>query len=201
MHVIVDYGAGNIASILKACNDIEFNVVVSKNPEMIKNADSLILPGVGAFGAAMEQLNNTGLIPLIKEHVSLGKPFLGICLGMQLLYETSYEMGKFQGLGFLKGEVVPFKNTLKVPHMGWNQLTFNKPEHPILSGIKEDDYVYFVHSYYVKTKETDVVAYTPYGVDVPAIVAKNKVVGMQFHPEKSGTVGKALLKAYKERML
>ena len=197
-HVIIDYGAGNIASIMKACEDIGFDVVLSKDKELIKRADSLILPGVGAFKEAMDQLVKTGLVPLINEHVDANKPFLGICLGMQLLYQKSYEMGVHEGLGFLEGDVIPLDSSKKVPHMGWNQLVFKQKNDPLLAQVKEGDYVYFVHSYYVKSNEDYLVAYANYSDLIPAIVKKERVVGMQFHPEKSGAVGKALLKAYKE---
>ncbi len=197
-HVIIDYGAGNIASIMKACHESGLEAVLSHQPDVIKNAESLILPGVGAFKEAMDKLEESGLIPLIKQHVHDDKPFLGICLGMQLLYEKSFEMGEHRGLGFLEGQVVPLETTVKVPHMGWNQLRFSQPGNPLIKTIKENDYVYFVHSYYVQSKDQYLVAYAEYGNVIPAIVQKGRVVGMQFHPEKSGRTGKALLNAYKE---
>lgn len=199
-HVILDYNVGNLDSVLNGFLKVGVDAVVSKDPKVIMNADSLILPGVGAFKDAMISLEESGLIPYIMKHIEQGKFLFGICLGMQLLYESSYEFGRYKGLGILKGDIVRFDNTLKVPHMGWNNLLF-KTSDPLLKYIKEGDYVYFVHSYYVKENNDEVLAYAEYGVDVPAIIRKGNVYATQFHPEKSGEVGLNILKAYGEMIL
>ncbi len=198
MHVIIDYDVGNLGSVIQSFKKAGFTLEVSKDPEVIKSAQSLILPGVGAFEGAMKALENTGIIPLIHDHVKQGKPLLGICLGMQLLYESSDEYGLHKGLGILPGQITKFKVDLNIPHMGWNSLRFEQPNHPVLKYIEPGDYVYFVHSYYAVNTAATLVADTDYDVSVPAITAKDNVVGMQFHPEKSGPVGARLLKAYKE---
>lgn len=197
MNVIIDYDVGNLESVRKAFLQVGLETVISKDKDVLKNATSLILPGVGAFNESMEALKKSGLIPSIKAHVASGKYLFGICLGMQLLYEKSYEFGEFEGLGLLKGTIDYLDVDLKVPHMGWNTLNFDQT-HPLLKYIKEGDYVYFVHSYYVNTKEDNIVASANYGLKVPAIVAKNNIIATQFHPEKSGDVGLNILKAYKE---
>lgn len=196
MIAIIDYGVGNLNSIQNALEKLGHESMITHKSEDLYAADGIILPGVGAFNDAIKSLKATGLVEDIVKCVEDGKPLLGICLGMQLLYEKSYEDGEWEGLGILKGNVVKFDESLKVPHMGWNNLTF-KREDPILKYIKQDDYIYFVHSYYVDTLE-DAIAYTEYGVQVPAIVGKGSVYGMQFHPEKSGEVGLNLLKAFGE---
>ncbi len=201
MIVIIDYSVGNLFSVKNALSKIGIENKISSDKDEIMKADALILPGVGAFRDAMNSLENSGLIPTIKEFIKTGKPLLGICLGMQLLYEKSYEYGEYQGLGFIKGEICPMKSDLvqdlKVPHMGWNNLKFNK-NNEVLKYINEDDYVYFVHSFYAKSNWDEVVAYVDYDVKIPAIVNNGNVYGMQFHPEKSGDVGLNLLKAYGE---
>lgn len=196
MIAIIDYGVGNLNSIQNALEKLGYESMITHKSEDLYAADGIILPGVGAFNDAIKSLRATGLVEDIVKCVEDGKPLLGICLGMQLLYEKSYEDGDWEGLGILKGNVVKFDDSLKVPHMGWNNISF-KREDPILKYIKEDDYIYFVHSYYVDTLE-DAIAYTEYGVKVPAIVGKGSVYGMQFHPEKSGEVGLNLLKAFGE---
>ncbi len=198
MHVIIDYDVGNLGSVIQSFKKAGFDLRVSRDVAVIKSADSLILPGVGAFKGAMDALRNTGLIPYIYEHVKQGKPLLGICLGMQLLYESSDEFGLHEGLGLLPGKITRFQTELNVPHMGWNQLTFNQPNHPILKYIEPNDYVYFVHSYLAITTDDTIIAQTNYDGKVPAITGVNAVYGMQFHPEKSGPVGAKLLRAYKE---
>lgn len=201
---IIDYGMGNLFSVSKALDRLKVEYFTSEKKEELSKADSLILPGVGSFKDAMERLNATGLAEMVKQFVQSGKPLLGICLGMQLLFEQSEENGKTKGLGILPGEVIRFSGKgYKVPHMGWNQLSFQKKS-PILSQINED-YVYFVHSYFVSTDAKDVViASCQYDVEVPAIVGRNNVYGMQFHPEKSGKLGMELLRNFteftKERM-
>ena len=197
MNIIVDYGLGNIASVSRAFEKVGIQTKISSNIDEIKNADSLILPGVGAFRDAINSLNNMNLVPVIKEHVEKGKFLIGICLGMQLLYEKSYENGEYEGLGLIEGSVEKLDIDLKVPHMGWNNLKFNKDDE-ILKYIKEDDYVYFVHSYYINSSNKELVAYTNYEEIVPSIVRKGNVYGIQFHPEKSSQVGLNIIKAYGE---
>ncbi|MBZ4684067.1 MAG: imidazole glycerol-phosphate synthase subunit HisH [Fusobacteriaceae bacterium] len=201
MIAIIDYSVGNLHSIKSALDFLGVENIITNKEEDIRKAKALILPGVGAFRDAINSLKATGLIPVIKEEVEKGKYLLGICLGMQLLYEKSYEFGEYEGLGFLKGNICSIKEdltdkTLKVPHMGWNNLIFKQKDNPITKYIKENDYVYFVHSYYVKSDFSEVVGYTNYDVNIPAIVNHKNIFGMQFHPEKSGTVGLNLLKAY-----
>lgn len=198
MIAIIDYGAGNLKSVNHALNDLGFQTEITDNPKKLYEADALVLPGVGAFKDAMDQLHALNFIDSIKENVQAGKPILGICLGLQLFYEKSYEHGEWTGLGLLEGEVVRFDQQLKVPHMGWNQLVegTNSCFHEVL---QKNEYVYFVHSYYVKPKNVDEVLYwTDYGVKVPAIVKKENIIGMQFHAEKSGDTGKKLLKVFGE---
>ncbi len=196
MHVILDYEVGNLDSVARGFKRAGMDTIISNNPEVIQRAESLILPGVGAFEDAMISLRRSNLIPLIKAHVLKGKYLLGICLGMQLLFDKGYENGVFDGLGFLRGTIDFMNIPYKVPHMGWNELIFNQPNDKILSLIAENDNVYFVHSYYANADKADVIAYTNYGINMPAIVKKGNIYGMQFHPEKSGRVGLNLLKAY-----
>ncbi len=201
MIVIIDYGVGNIRSLYNALKRLDYPVTVSDNIKDINSSSGIILPGVGAYSAAMDNLNKMNLIDCIKENAGKGKPILGICLGMQLLYEKSYEDGETKGLGLLRGEIIRFDNNIKVPHMGWNKLVKGADD-GIGKDISADEYVYFVHSYYLKAKnEDEVVFYTNYGVSVPAVVRKNNIVGMQFHPEKSGTTGIKLLSNFGELIL
>ncbi len=197
MHIIVDYGLGNLESISRSFAREGINTRISGAKEDILSAKTLILPGVGAFRDAINLLKEQELIPLINQHVDKGKYLIGICLGMQLLYERSYENGEYEGLGYINGSVKKLNDKLKVPHMGWNNLKFNKSDH-ILKYIKEDDYVYFVHSYYVNSSNEELIAYTDYGELVPAIVKKDNIYGIQFHPEKSSDVGLNIIKAYGE---
>jgi glutamine amidotransferase len=197
LNIIIDYGLGNLASVSRAFDKAGIDCKVSNEKEDIINASSLILPGVGAFRDAIRSLEELELIPVIKDQADQGKKIMGICLGMQLLYEKSYEYGEYEGLGLIEGSVEKLEAGLKVPHMGWNDLKFNNQD-PILKYINEKDYVYFVHSYYIKSSGSELVAYADYGVKVPAIVRKDNIFGMQFHPEKSAQVGLNLLKAYGE---
>ncbi len=197
MHIIVDYGLGNLESISRSCERVGIETMISGSKEDIISADTLILPGVGAFRDAISLLKAKELIPLINQHVEKGKYLLGICLGMQLLYEKSYENGEYEGLGYIKGSVTKLSDKLKVPHMGWNDLTFNTNDH-ILKYINENDYVYFVHSYYINSSNKELIASTNYGELIPAIVKMDNIYGMQFHPEKSSDVGLNILKAYGE---
>ncbi len=197
MIAIVDYGLGNLNSISKAFHKIGFETKITDNMLDINESKGIILPGVGAFRDGIKSLKEKKLIPCIKENIEKGKPLLGICLGMQLLYDKSYEDGEYEGLGILSGEVVKFEDKLKVPHMGWNNLNIKKSS-SLLKGIKEKEYVYFVHSYYVKPKAKEVIASCAYIEVFPAIVGAQNVFGMQFHPEKSGDTGLKLLKNFGE---
>lgn len=201
MIAIVDYGCGNLFSISSSAKALGLDVVVTGDAEKIKNADRIILPGVGAFEDAIKKLRNSGLADVIINEAKNGKPILGICLGMQLLFDKSYEYGEFDGLGLIKGEICPFEGdidkSLKIPHMGWNKLIF-KANNPIFKYISDGDYMYFVHSYYGKNCEESLLAVSEYDVPVPAVVNNRNVYGMQFHPEKSGEKGLLLLKAFSE---
>lgn len=195
IHAIIDYDVGNIASLKMGFERAGLETTLTSDLGAINNAKSLILPGVGAFKPAMESLESRGLIGAIKAHVKAGKPLLGICLGMQLLFEEGHEFGIHPGLGFIPGKILPIKGAKKLPHMGWNDLTIEK-NHPVMDKIQTGDYVYFVHSFYASTPEDVWVATTDYGVNIPAIVQKDAVIGMQFHPEKSAKVGEQLLRNY-----
>lgn len=194
MNVIIDYNVGNLDSIWRGLNRAGIDSIITNDTDLIEQANLLILPGVGAFKDAMDDLIATGLIPSIKRHVEQGKPLIGVCLGMQLLFDSSTEFGLTKGLSFIPGTVEELQIPYKVPHMGWNDLTI-KQDKPVIQNIENGDYVYFVHSFYAKTSETYIVATTEYGVTIPAIVQNKNVIGMQFHPEKSGEVGLKLLQA------
>lgn len=195
MIAIIDYDAGNIKSVEKALQHLGEECIVTRDPEIILNAEKVILPGVGAFGDAMGKLHNYGLVSVIKKVVEKGTPFLGICLGLQLMFERSDESIGVEGLGLLKGEIVriPDKEGLKIPHIGWNSLKFpNKGR--LFEGIEEDSYVYFVHSYYLKAEDKSIVkATTDYSTLIHASVEKDNVFACQFHPEKSSEVGLKIL--------
>lgn len=199
MIVIVDYGVGNIRNVERAFTKLNMEVVVTRDIERIDQAQAIILPGVGAFRDAISNLKKYDLVECLKRNAAKGTWIVGICLGMQLLYDKSYEDGEYEGLGLLRGEIVKFDDSeLKVPHMGWNQLV-KRREDEIGKGLSENDYVYFVHSYYLKNEDADSVIFTSsYGVDVPAIIRKKNIIGMQFHPEKSGDVGVKILSNLKE---
>lgn len=198
MIAIIDYGAGNLKSLEFAFKKLDLTTCITSDEKVIKESDAIILPGVGAFNDAMKALNAHDLTNLLKREASSGKPFLGICLGMQLLYDLSFEDGKWNGLGIFHGQIKRIAPAVKVPHMGWNTLTHHQ-QSPILNTIENDAYVYFVHSYFASewTKES-LVSSCDYGDIVPAIVQKNNVIGMQFHPEKSGQTGLQLLKNFGE---
>ena len=198
MNIIVDYGLGNLGSVSRGFARAGIDTKISRDLNEIKSADSLILPGVGAFRNAIKSLNDLELITPIKDFVKSGKYMIGICLGMQLLYEKSHEYGEYEGLGLIEGDVDFLDIDLKVPHMGWNNLKFEKSDDEILKYIKEDSYVYFVHSYYANSSNKELVAYAEYEKKIPGIVRKDNIYGLQFHPEKSGEVGENILKAYKE---
>ena len=198
MNIIVDYGLGNLGSVSRGFARAGIETKISRDLKEIKNADSLILPGVGAFRDAINALNDLELVQPIKDFVKSGKYMIGICLGMQLLYEKSFEYGEYDGLGLIEGNVDFLDIDLKVPHMGWNNLKFEKNNDEILKFIKEDSYGYFVHSYYASSSNKELVAFAEYEKKIPGIVRKENVYGLQFHPEKSGQVGENILKAYKE---
>lgn len=201
MIAIVDYGVGNLFSLSCSFASIGAEVTVTSDAEVLRQAEKLILPGVGAFGDAADKLCASGLDTVILEEAAKGKPILGICLGMQLLFEKSYEYGEHQGLGLIPGNVVPMARVipqeLKIPHIGWNALRFRK-DSPLFRYIREGDHVYFVHSFYASDCEDSVIADTEYGAYLTAAVQKENVYGCQFHPEKSGSVGLAILKAFAE---
>lgn len=195
---IIDYKIGNLANVKNAVQKLGYEAVISDDIDVLGKCASLILPGVGAFEDGIKALHEYKMVDFLNDWVSNGKYLLGICLGMQLLFDKSYENGVWDGLGYIKGDIVVFETKLKVPHMGWNNLVLNKND-DIAKGIKPGDYVYFVHSYYAKTPDfNDVVLYSEYEVPFPAVVRKGNVIGMQFHPEKSSDVGKILLKNYLE---
>ena len=199
MVAIVDYGVGNLFSLQCSLNAIGAEITVTADPEVLKSADQVLLPGVGAFGDAAEKLRSTGLDTVLRDLAAQGKPLLGICLGMQLLFEKSYEYGEHTGLGLLQGQVVPMAGklpaALKIPHMGWNQLKQVK-ECPILDGVDGKDF-YFVHSYHAVLDDIENLSATAdYGFDVTAAVSKDNVFATQFHPEKSGVPGLKILKNF-----
>ena len=201
MIAIIDYGVGNLFSLESSFRAIGQDVKVTDNADEIRKADKIILPGVGAFADAIKKLREKGLDKLLIEEAKKGKRIMGICLGMQLLFEKSYEYGEHEGLGLLKGSVVPMQGVipsdLKIPHIGWNALNI-KATHPIFKYINENDYVYFVHSYYATGCEDSLLSTTEYGKDLTASVALGNVTGCQFHPEKSGDIGLKILKAFDE---
>lgn len=199
MIAIIDYDAGNIKSVQKACEALGGEtVVVTDRRDEILAADRVILPGVGAFGSAMERLAARGLDEVIRTVAESGRPFLGICLGLQLLFEESEESPNVKGLGILRGKIwrIPENENLRVPHIGWNSLTFPKSGR-LFAGVGEEPFVYFVHSYYLKAEDENIVrARTSYGVEIDASVESGNVFATQFHPEKSGRTGLAILKNF-----
>jgi glutamine amidotransferase len=201
MIAIIDYGVGNLFSVQSSFARVGAETVITSDKNVIRNADKIMLPGVGAFEAAAKKLKENGMADLLKEEAAKGKPIMGICLGMQMLFERSFEYGCHEGLGVLKGNVVPMRGyvdeTLKVPHIGWNALRFVK-EHPLLKYCKDGDFVYYVHSYYASNCEESLLAVSEYSKDITAIVGKDNIVGCQFHPEKSGEVGLNILRAFCE---
>jgi imidazole glycerol-phosphate synthase subunit HisH len=197
MICIIDYGAGNIESVRKALEYIGAQCVVSADKEVLAKADAAILPGVGSFGDAMNELRSRNLEEPIKDFIASGKPFLGICLGLQILFESSEESPGAVGLGVLKGKIVriPDGEGLKIPHMGWNSLNIKKDD-ALFKGVEGEPYVYFVHSYYLKAEEDIVTSTAEYGVNIHASVAKGNLRACQFHPEKSGELGIKILKNF-----
>jgi glutamine amidotransferase len=200
MIVIVDYQMGNLRSVQKALEQVGHPAQISSDPAVIERAERVILPGVGAFGDAMAELRQRQLVPVIRQVIQRGTPFLGICLGLQLLFDVSYEDGQHEGLGILPGEVVRFElpEQFKVPHMGWNQVRRRRPV-PLLEGIPDNAYFYFVHSYYVVPRDVECIALeTEYGVTFCSMIWRDRLFATQFHPEKSQTHGLALLRRFAE---
>ncbi|MGZ0051848.1 imidazole glycerol phosphate synthase subunit HisH [Brevibacillus gelatini] len=192
---IIDYGMGNLYSLSKALERLGYSYEFVSVPERLQEYSGLILPGVGAFGDAIANIRELGLDRAIEAYVASERPILGICLGMQLLFDKSEENGENTGLGLIHGEAVRFRGDYKVPHMGWNQLR-PKQEHPLLEGVREGEYVYFVHSYHVLCEPDVLLATSDYHQEVTAIVGRGQVYGMQFHPEKSGETGMRLLRNF-----
>ena len=201
MIAIIDYGVGNLFSLTSSLKFIGANAVVTDDKEIIRSADKLFLPGVGAFGDAAKKLSQSGLDREVLDAAQRGVDIMGICLGMQLLFEKSFEYGEHKGLGLLKGQVVPMEGSLpkkfKIPHIGWNALDFKRP-HKLFERIKNGDFVYFVHSFYAEDCDDSLIATAEYGRPLTAAVAKGNVMGCQFHPEKSGDVGMEILRAFCE---
>jgi glutamine amidotransferase len=201
MIAIIDYGVGNLFSLKSSLAEIGAEAVVTSDEKVIAECDRIILPGVGAFEDAARKLRESGMAEVVKKEAAAGKPLLGICLGMQLMFDKGYEYGEHEGLGLIHGNVRPIADVIpegyKIPHIGWNLLKFTKKS-PLFKYIKEGDYVYFVHSYYAADCDESVIATTEYGADLTAAAANGNVYGCQFHPEKSGNVGLNILKAFAE---
>lgn len=201
MIAILDYGVGNLFSLSCSLNYLGFKNKITNQKQDLEAADHIILPGVGAFADAKQKLEDTRLVGVLKEQTAKGKPLLGICLGMQLLFEKSYEFGVWEGLGLIEGEICPIADDLtqdlKVPHIGWNSLQFPKSS-PLFRYIHEGDYVYYVHSFYAKRCQEHTIAVSEYDIPITGAVAKGNVFGTQFHPEKSGEVGLNILRAFAE---
>ena len=208
MIAVIDYGVGNLFSLLSSLNYVGLDTKLTNDIEEIKSAKGIILPGVGAFRDAIGNLEKYGLKETLISEAKKGKPFLGICLGMQMLFEKSYEYGEYEGLGLINGTVeeikkyIPENSDLKIPHMGWNSLAINDgfKDDKILKDVNDNEYVYYVHSYFAKTDMKNIVTYSEYGTKIPGIVKNENVYGMQFHPEKSGDTGLKLLKNWGELM-
>ena len=203
MIAVIDYGVGNLFSLCRSLEAIGQEAVVTGDPVVLAQADKLILPGVGAFADAAEKLRASGLDAVVRDQTAAGKPLMGICLGMQMLFDESEEYGVHQGLGLIPGRVVAMEGRLpaelKIPHIGWNALHFPAgPRHPLLASVAEGDCVYFVHSFYAADCDPAVIATAEYGLELTAAVARGNVMGCQFHPEKSGPVGLGILRAFCE---
>lgn len=209
MIAIIDYGVGNLYSLSSSLKYIGLEAIVTKSADELKKADKIILPGVGAFEDSIRKLKETGLVSTIEEEVGKGKYLLGICLGMQLLFEKSFEYGEHDGLGLIKGEVVSIEEDLpwhtangvgqklKVPHIGWNRLDIKKDD-PLFKYIKDKEYVYYVHSYYARGCEDSIIASSNYDIEITGVVRNQNIYGTQFHPEKSGETGLNILRAFGE---
>lgn len=202
MLAIVDYGVGNLFSLKSSFAALGVQVVVTGDAAVLEDAERIVLPGVGAFGDAAQKLRESGLAEAVRRQALAGKPLLGICLGMQLLFEKSYEYGEHTGLGLIPGAVKPIAEVIpadyKIPHMGWNPLRLCQKDHPLWKYIREGDAVYFVHSYYAAECARSVIATAEYGAELTAAVARGSICGCQFHPEKSGAVGLNILRAFCE---
>lgn len=201
MVAVIDYGVGNLFSLVSSLKTIGADAVVTSDPDMIKKADQIILPGVGAFEDAAKKLKESGMDSLIIEQAKNGKPLMGICLGMQLLFERSFEYGEHKGLGLIKGDILPFDGkidkSLKIPHIGWNALEITQESCPLWKYIKNGDYVYFVHSYFAELSDSTA-SESEYGIKFTAAVCEGNIFGCQFHPEKSGDVGLNILRGFCE---
>ena len=202
MIAIVDYGVGNLFSLASSVRSLGLEVTVTRNAADLRAADHILLPGVGAFADAMDKLTATGLVPVLKE-VTQHTPLLGICLGMQLLFDKSYEFGEHEGIGLIPGQVCPLAPdltdpALKVPHIGWNALDITRPDDPLFKYVQNGEYVYYVHSFYAKGCAASTLATSEYSIPVTGAVRRGLVYGTQFHPEKSGNTGLRLLKAFAE---
>lgn len=199
MLAIVDYGMGNLFSVASSLEFLGIKAVISSDKKVIEDSSHILLPGVGAFRDAAKILKESKMDEFLKNQANLGKPILGICLGMQILFEKSFEYGEHEGLGLLKGDIIPMKGNinpnLKIPQIGWNDLRFHKT-HPVLKNLKNQDYVYFVHSYFASNCDESLIASTNYGGQIPAIVGKDNILACQFHPEKSSEVGLEILKSF-----
>ena len=203
MIAIVDYGVGNLFSLKSSLSMIGAEAIVTRDATDLRAAEKIILPGVGAFEDAAKKLRATGLDEVVVEQARAGKPLLGICLGMQMLFDRSFEYGEHKGLGLIPGDVIDMRPQipaeLKVPHIGWNALIFMQPNHPLFRYINEGDCVYFVHSFYGANCEKDTLATAEYGAELTAAVGRGNILGCQFHPEKSGRVGLNILRAFAEQ--
>ena len=202
MIAIVDYGVGNLFSLASSVKSLGLEVTITRNAADLRAADHILLPGVGAFADAMDKLTATGLVPVLKEETQ-HTPLLGICLGMQLLFDKSYEFGEHEGLGLIPGQVCPLAPdltdpALKVPHIGWNALDITRPDDPLFRYVQNGEYVYYVHSFYAKDCAASTLATSEYSIPVTGAVRRGLVYGTQFHPEKSGDTGLRLLKAFAE---
>ena len=202
MIAIVDYGVGNLFSLASSVKSLGLEVTVTRDAADLRAADHILLPGVGAFADAMDKLTATGLVPVLKEETQ-HTPLLGICLGMQLLFDKSYEFGEHEGLGLIPGQVCPLAPdltdpALKVPHIGWNALDITRPDDPLFKYVQNGEYVYYVHSFYAKGCAASTLATSEYSIPVTGAVRRGLVYGTQFHPEKSGNTGLRLLKAFAE---
>lgn len=202
MIAIVDYGVGNLFSLVSSFSAVGADAVATSDESVIRSADRIVLPGVGAFGDAAAKLRASGLDKVVIEEAKAGKPLLGVCLGMQLLFDKSFEYGEHDGLSLISGEIRPISDVipegLKIPQIGWNALNFNGKRHELFKYLKDGDFVYFVHSYYGANCSDSLIAYTEYGAPLTAAVASGNVMGCQFHPEKSGEVGLNILRAFCE---
>lgn len=202
MIAIIDYGVGNLFSLKSSLSHIGEDAIVTSDKNEIRSCDRIILPGVGAFGDAIEKLESSGMAQVVKDEAKLGKPILGICLGMQLLFDKSYEYGSYDGLGLIGGSIRPIADFVpkgtKIPHMGWSGLFFGEKKNELFKYLKEGDFVYFVHSFFATECKESTIATTSYYTDITASVCSGNVYGCQFHPEKSGEAGLGILKAFCE---